>query len=91
MKFIKFGGIYVNFDLVESVAEHEGTIYACTATVKFKEIYDTSEAAQARLDELLGILNNGPHQDTPAQFYYPRFEDKYENPLAPPHKITCSE
>jgi len=76
MKFVKFGTGYIRASCIESlrVVPRPGKfallLFIATTEGAYEESFASEEAAQARLDELIAILNNEPHQDAPAKFYY---------------------
>lgn len=80
MRFIKFGSSsqHINAEKIVSIylAVRLGKMHAVIVHLDSEsyeeECFDTLEAAQARLDELLAILNQDlPNHAPHAQFYYP--------------------
>jgi hypothetical protein len=74
MKFIKFHKKYINASMIIALyLQHSGPNWLCYIEITGdcdRESFDTLEAAQTRLDELLAILNQPGPIHAPAQFYY---------------------
>ena len=76
MKFIKFNNKLINFDLIWKVEARPGERGVGIYPIQDYQICDwedcgSLEAAQARLDELLAILNAPEHQVKPKSGYTP--------------------